>query len=177
MSAFEVGPRIETARLVLRAPRPQDAVYVAELANDTEVARMTSRVRHPYRLADAEAFLGAQAQADPRREQVFLIEHPTFGPMGMAGLHKADHAVPELGYWLGRTFRGRGFATEAARAVVAWARDAWGRRALVSGHFSDNPASGRVLEKAGFLYTGEVRSRFSVGRHSDVDTKMMVWLA
>ena len=177
MSASEVGPRIETARLVLRAPSLQDAVYVAELANDADVARMTSRVRHPYRLADAEAFLRAQAQADRRREQVFLIEHPTLGPMGMAGVHKAGDVAPELGYWLGRTFRGRGFATEAALAVVAWARDAWDRRALVSGHFSDNPASGRVLEKVGFLYTGEVRTRFSLGRQSDVDTRMMVWLA
>ena len=177
MSSAEVGPRIETARLVLRAPSLQDAVYVAELANDVDVARMTSRVRHPYRLADAQAFLAAQMEADRRREQVFLIEHPTFGPMGMAGVHKADDLVPELGYWLGRTFRGRGFATEAARAVMAWARDAWGRRALVSGHFGDNPASGRVLEKAGFLYTGEVRSRFSVGRDREVETRMMVWMA
>ena len=177
MSSAEVVPRIETVRLVLRAPSLQDAVYVAELANDADVARMTSRVRHPYRLADAQAFLAAQMQADPRREQVFLIEHPTFGPIGMAGVHKADDVVPELGYWLGRTFRGRGFATEAARAVMAWARDAWGRRALVSGHFSDNLASGRVLEKAGFLYTGEVRSRFSIGRDREVETRMMVWMA
>ena len=177
MCADGIGPRIETRRLLLRPPRLQDAVYVAELANDAEVARMTSRVRHPYLLDDAQAFLSAQAQADPRREQVFLIEHPMFGPVGMAGVHSAEDVVPELGYWLGRTFRGRGFATEAARAVVDWTREAWGRRALVSGHFADNPASGRVLEKTGFLYTGEVRSRFSVGRGRAVGCRMMVWLA
>ena len=162
---------------MLRAPIAQDAVYVAELANDIDVARMTSQVRHPYRLSDAETFLSVQAQADPQREQVFPIEHPLFGPMGMVGVHSAGDVVPELGYWLGRTFRSRGFATEAARAVVGWARDAWGRRALVAGHFADNPASGRVLEKAGFLYTGEVRPRFSLGRGREVETRMMVWLA
>ena len=52
-----------------------------------------------------------------------------------------------------------------------------GRRALVAGHFSDNPASGRVLEKAGFLYTGEVRKGFSRARGTHADTRRMVWLA
>ncbi len=170
-------PRIETERLVLRPPRMSDAVYVAELANDAEVARMTSRVRHPYRLADAEAYLGAMQTADPDTDRPFLIEHRHFGPIGMTGFHRSEDRHAELGYWLGRTFRGRGFATEAVRAALDWARGEWGRRAMLSGHFADNPASGRVLEKAGFLYTGEVRERFCLGRGRAVATRMMVWLA
>jgi RimJ/RimL family protein N-acetyltransferase len=47
----------------------------------------------------------------------------------------------------------------------------------VAGHFADNPASGRVLEKAGFLYTGERRRRFSLSRGEPVETRMMSWLA
>ncbi len=177
MYADLLEPRIETARLVLRPPTPSDAVYVAEMANDAEVARMTTRVRHPYRLADAEAFLGSLQSADPHAERPFLIEHREFGPIGMTGFHRTEDPHAELGYWLGRTFRGRGFATEAVRAALAWAREGWGRRAVLSSHFVDNPASGRVLEKAGFLYTGETRERFSLGRGQAVATRMMVWLA
>ncbi len=169
--------RIETERLLLRPPRLDDAVYVAEMANDPEVARMTTRVRHPYRLADAEAFLRAMQSADPRTDRLFLIEHRSFGPIGMTGFHRAEDRHAELGYWLGRTFRGRGFATEAVRAALDWAKEEWGRRAMLSGHFADNPASGRVLDKTGFLYTGEVRQRFSLGRGQAVATRMMVWLA
>ena len=47
----------------------------------------------------------------------------------------------------------------------------------MAGHFTDNPASGRVLEKAGFLYTGAVRSGFSKARGGDARTRRMVWLA
>jgi RimJ/RimL family protein N-acetyltransferase len=46
-----------------------------------------------------------------------------------------------------------------------------------SGHFVDNPASGRVLEKAGFLYTGVVEPQFSLGRDCNVETRLMIWLA
>ena len=67
--------------------------------------------------------------------------------------------------------------TEAARAAMAWAREQWGRRVVVSGHFADNPASGRVLEKAGFLYTGEVQPRHCHARGQTADTRMMIWLA
>ncbi len=177
MSANRSKPRIETERLVLRPPHLFDAVYVAEMANDAEVARMTTRVRHPYRLADAEAFLGAMQSADAQDDRPFLIEHRSFGPIGMTGFHRAGDRHAELGYWLGRTFRGRGFATEAVRAALDWARGEWGRRAVLSSHFVDNPGSGRVLDKAGFLYTGEVRERFSLGRGQAVATRMMVWLA
>ncbi len=48
---------------------------------------------------------------------------------------------------------------------------------MVSGHFDDNPASGRVLIKAGFLPTGEIRWRFSLARGEAARTRMMVWLA
>ncbi len=177
MFADVPAPRLETARLVLRAPQSGDAVYLADLANDIEVARMTTRVRHPYRLADAQAYVASMIGADPGVEQAFALAHRDFGVIGMAGLHPSEDRHAELGYWIGRTFRGRGFATEAAQAVARWAAQAWGRRALVSGHFADNPASGRVLEKAGFLYTGEVRPRFSLGRGQAVATRMMVWLA
>lgn len=178
MGAGPVDPRIETERLVLRPPRLPDALYVAELANDPDVARMTTRIPYPYRLADAQAFIARVALSDPQKDQPLLVEHREFGPVGMVGLHREPGSrLMELGYWLGRTFRGRGLATEAVAGALGWAREALGKRALVSSHFVDNAASARVLDKAGFLYTGEVRPRFSRGRGGEVATRMMVWLA
>ena len=181
MCAHTEDLRIATERLVLRAPVHADAVWIAELANDAEVARMTSGVPHPYRLADAEAFVARALLADPDQDQPLLIEHTTFGPIGMAGFHQRG-GWPELGYWLGRTFRGRGFATEAVQAALNWAqggrsRGGWGKRAVVASHFIDNPASARVLDKVGFLYTGEVRQDFSVGRGQAATVRAMIRLA
>ena len=118
MGADLRGLRIETERLVLRPPNLADAVYLAGLADDAEVARMTTGVRHPYRLADAQAFLTAMQAADPQSDRPFLIEHRGFGPIGMTGFHRAEDRYVELGYWLGRTYRGRGFAPAAARAAL-----------------------------------------------------------
>ena len=53
----------------------------------------------------------------------------------------------------------------------------WGKRAIASGHFVENEASGRVLIKCGFLYTGEVAPRLALARGEDALTRMMVWLA
>lgn len=177
MCIIETQPVIETRRLTLRSPGVQDAPRIAALANDPDIARMTCRMPHPFGPGDAEDFILAVASQDPARAATFLIEHEDAGPVGVVGLFEGDDRVPETGYWIGRDFWGRGYATEALEAATAWARARWRRRALVAGHFSDNPASGRVLEKAGFLYTGETRRQFSRARGQLTDTRMMVWLA
>ena len=177
MCAELLSLRIETERLVLRPPRHSDAVYIADLANDAEVARMTTGVVHPYRLADAEAYLNRLQAMGTRTARALLIEEPRFGPVGMIGVYRQRGPCPELGFWLGRMFRGRGLATEALSGLLAWVAGGWNARAVLADHFVDNPASGRVLEKAGFLYTGEVQRRFSLARGEDAATRMMVWLA
>ena len=177
MCIIETHPVIETRRLTLRSLGAQDAPRIAALANDPDIARMTCRMPHPFGRNDAEDFILTVASQDPARAATFLIEHEDVGPVGVVGLFEGDDRVPETGYWIGRDFWGRGYATEALEAATAWARGRWKRRALMAGHFSDNPASGRVLEKAGFLYTGETRRQFSRARGQLTDTRMMVWLA
>jgi len=171
------APRIDTDRLALRTPRLDDAPRLAVLANDFDIARMTTRLPHPYGLADAQDFLARTAVQDLSREVKFAIETADDGLVGVIGLYPRGPLGPEVGYWIGRPYWGRGLATEAARAVLSWARTVWGRRAVVSGHFTDNPASGRVLEKAGFLYTGEVQPRPCAARGEVAPTRMMIWLA
>lgn len=177
MCVIEPSPVLETRRLSLRAPGPSDISHLANLANDRDVAKMTLRMPHPYAVSDAEAFVLNVAVQDPQRARTFLIEHENHGPVGVIGLFEDCDPAPEVGYWIARPFWGRGYATEALQGALVWAARAWRRRALVAGHFTDNPASGRVLEKAGFLYTGEVRRGFSRARGAETDTRRMVWLA
>lgn len=177
MCVIENFPAVETRRLALRSPGARDIARLSELANDAAIARMTLRLPHPYALSDAEAFVAQVDSQNPERSRTFVIEHEDHGTVGVIGLFEADDPAPEVGYWIGRPFWGRGYATEALEGALGWAGREWKRRALTSGHFTDNPASGRVLEKAGFLYTGEVRSGFSRARGEPVSTRRMVWLA
>lgn len=175
-------PKLETPRLALRELSPDDAIRIAGLANDYDIVRMTTSMPWPFGRADAERFVERACEGDPEREAFFAIETPDDGLIGVIGLDPCEVAeagveAPEIGYWVGRPYWRRGYATDAALMVLTWAEAAWGRRFVVAGHFADNPASGAVLVKAGFLYTGEVRSRFSRARGEAAATRMMVRLA
>lgn len=109
-------PVLETERLVLRPPRFEDAATIAVLANDRRIADNTLRIPHPYTLADAQAFLTAANASGG--EIVFLITAWDGAVLGCCGIGKLDGEHPEIGYWLGVPFWGKGYATEAARALI-----------------------------------------------------------
>jgi RimJ/RimL family protein N-acetyltransferase len=168
---------LTSARLRLRPLDTADTAPMVRLVNDIEVARMTTSIPHPFACGDAKRFIRRIQAGDPRCEAVFAIEHRREGFMGVIGLHPMSTMGPELGYWLGRPFWGRGLMTEAVRTAVDWAHRVWKKPVLESGHFADNQASASVLIKAGFLYTGVVRPRWSVARGGEASTRMMVRLA
>ena len=104
-------------------------------------------------LADAQAFLTA-ANASGGAEIVFLITTWVGTVLGCCGMAKLDGEHPEIGYWLGVPFWGKGYATEAARAVIDHAFGDLGCEVIVGGARVSNPASRRVLQKCGFEWTG-----------------------
>jgi RimJ/RimL family protein N-acetyltransferase len=169
--------RLESPRLILRPPRLGDVPAISRLVDDPGVARMTTGIPHPYPQDAAGAWVEQKSVGPGDGEAVFALETAGDGFVGVLGFEPAPLGAVEIGYWLGRPFWGRGLMTEAVRAAVAWAGGVWGKRWVRAGHFADNPASGQVLIKAGFLYTGEVAPRFSVGRGEAAPTRMMVWLA
>jgi RimJ/RimL family protein N-acetyltransferase len=154
-----------TQRLTLRPGWPEDAPAVARAIGHEHVVRMLARAPWPYRLADAQDFLARPRGAS---EAFFLIlSHEGDYPRPIGGIGLApDEEGHELGYWLAPEAWGRGYATEAGRAVVSIARHALGLKRLHGGHFTDNPASGRVLQKLGFRATGKIRGRYSAGRNA-----------
>ena len=177
MCVIETTPRIETRRLTLRAPQMDDAARLAELCNDFDISRMTSSLPFPYTLGDAEDFIARCAIADRRHDASFMIDHDDAGVVGGLGFDRNAEGAIEVGYWIGKPWWGRGLASEALVGAMEWAARSWKRRVVAAGHFSDNPASGRVLGRAGFLYTGRVELRDSLARGEMVPCRAMVWLA
>lgn len=158
---------IRSERLFLRPGWPEDWRELLCRIGDEAVVRNLAKVPWPYTAEDARWF-AAQPQ-DPRLPHFFVTLPTASAPaaiVGCIGLASHDGEV-ELGYWLAREHWGKGFASEAARAVISLARTL-GHRRLVAGHFVDNPASGRVLRKTGFRPTGRMRQRFSLARGHEV---------
>src|SRR6188474_2371645 len=142
---------LETQRLVLRAPQLEDAKAIAALANDRRIAENTARIPHPYRVSDAESWIVGSA-ADLEGE-TYLITLANGTVIGCCGFDMRDGAA-ETGYWLGTRHWGKGYATEAVRALIDHAFTDLGHQALHSSVRVTNPDSRRVLEKCGFQWTG-----------------------
>jgi len=153
-----------TERLLLRPGWKEDAPALFRAICDERIAGNLTTVSWPYRIEDAEAFLTREHGPD---EYSMLITLRTSGApevIGNIGLKQKPDGRTVLGYWIAPSHWGRGYATEAGRAVVEIARDSLRLPALSASHFRDNPASGRVLRKIGFRPTGRVGPRFSTGR-------------
>jgi RimJ/RimL family protein N-acetyltransferase len=144
-------PVLETKRLAMRAPNLADAKTVAALADDRRIAENTARIPHPYRVSDAESFIAGANK--PGGEAVFLITLRDGTIIGACGINTQE-ATPELGYWLGAEYCGKGYATEATHAVIDYAFTELEHQALQAGSRVTNPSSRRVLEKCGFQWTG-----------------------
>ena len=158
---------LETERLSLRRPTLADVKSIARLANDRRIAENTRRLPHPYSQDHAVAFV--RYAANEPGEIAFLIEQ-NFEPIGMVGLNMAGHEAPELGYWLGVEHWGRGFGTEAARAVIDYFFEEFSGEHLFAGARVTNPASRNILEKCGFQWSGVELHRFeALGCSTPVD--------
>ena len=153
---------IRSERLFLRPAWAEDWTDVLT-AIDHAVVRNLARAPWPYRAEDAQRFVN---QPQDKQHPDFLVTLPGADGarvIGCAGMALGENGIAEIGYWITRSHWGRGFATEAARAVLSVAC-ALGHDRIEAGHFLDNPASGRVLHKLGFRPTGEHRPRRSAGR-------------
>lgn len=154
---------MRTDRLFLRPIFPEDWREVYRGIADEGIVRNLARAPWPYREDDARQFC-AMAASEARKRFVITLPGEKGAPViGMIGFEELDGAGEELGYWIARDRQGCGYATEAVHGVADIAA-AIGLDSLEAGHFLDNPASGRVLQKAGFVPTGEIRAMTSLGR-------------
>ena len=145
---------IRTENLLLRPGWVDDAPALTEAFAREDVVMTLATAPWPYSVDDAVAYLGRERSTHEVDLLIFLRTPGTPRLIGGIGIADRD-GDSELGYWIVPSHWGRGYATEAARAVVAAARDSLRIDRLVSGHFTDNPAPGAVLRKLGFVAMGQ----------------------
>lgn len=155
--------QLETERLLLRPLEESDAPRVQELANDPTISAMTLTFNYPFTEADAMAFIARMRESFeagmgcvfaiiPKQEDVIV---------GVVGIHAVSaHQRAELGFWMGQTYRGGGYMTEAVRRVIQYGFEAYGLYRIHAACFVSNDASKRVMEKVGMTYEGRLRGHF-----------------
>lgn len=161
-----------TERLCLRPIWEEDAQALTRAIADEAIVRNLGRAPWPYTIESARQFIALEHD---RRTPNFMVIRRTNGTpelIGSCGLTEIDDKI-EIGYWIARPYWGLGYASEAAHAVMEIALSL-GYDCLHAGYFSDNPASGNVLRKLGFVRNGPTRKFFSLGRGKSSDLIPMI---
>jgi len=150
--------RLELEQCVIRSWRSEDAPALAEGANNRNVwLGLRDLMPHPYTLQDAESHLQRGSESPNKRSFCIEIEGRAAGAIGLNLQEDVHRYTAELGYWLAEPFWGRGITTAAVTAFVAYSFQAWPLQRIFASTYSNNPASARVLEKAGFQFEGRMR--------------------
>jgi [ribosomal protein S5]-alanine N-acetyltransferase len=153
-------PLLETPRLTLRPFVRADAPDIQRYVSDRDVAAMTLTIPHPYPDGAAEAWIATHAEkyAAGRVASFAITERDSRALVGAIGLHaEPPHNRAELGYWIAKPFWGRGYATEAAEAIIGFGFETLRLNKIHAAYFTKNPASARVIEKVGMTYEGHLR--------------------
>lgn len=159
---------METERLILRRYLASDAPALAKAANHASVtANMRDRFPSPYTIAHAELWIAENSAKNIHG--AILIKPSTpgnpsdspvlIGSLGVMPETDINYRTYSLGYWLDPAAWGKGYATEAVAAFVRWCFDVWPQLNRIEAlTYSKNRASGRVLEKSGFVQEGRRRN-------------------
>ena len=150
--------RLDLGDFCIRSFGFEDAEALVRQANNRKIwLQVRDRFPHPYTLQDAEAWLSLAATLDPETSFCLATDHELIGGIGLELQEDVYRHSAELGYWLGEPFWGRGIASRAVRAFVQWGFDEFDLHRIFAFVFETNPASLRVLQKAGFSIEGRMR--------------------
>ena len=163
---------LETERLRLRPPESGDAEAIHRLVNDWGVVRMLARLPFPYPRPMADEWIGSTAeQRGSGAAHHFAIIAREDGGEALVGCIAVRldgrPRTADIGYWIGRRFWRRGFASEAVARVSSWALAELDIDRIAALVATDNPGSAAVLRRVGFREVGLGRERFEA-RGSDV---------
>jgi RimJ/RimL family protein N-acetyltransferase len=157
--------KIESKRLVLRPLETNDASDIQRLAGDYEVARWAENVPHPYEDGEAEKFIDHSAEKYRRNEAYTfaIVESETGKFIGTIDIRLEGKikGEGEIGYWIGREYQGKGYATEATRSLLAFAVDHLELERIIANVLEKNDASISVLKKCGMRFKGRDRQEAS----------------
>jgi len=144
--------------LAIRPWRRGDEPSLVVYANNRKVAgNLRDAFPHPYTPADARSWIDRATRQDPATSFAIASGVEAIGGIGLILGSDVFRRSAELGYWLGEPFWGRGIASRAVGAFTAWAFARFDLLRIEAGVFEGNPASARVLEKAGFTFEARLR--------------------
>ena len=157
---MRTAPPLLTERLLLRSLTLEDAQDVQHLAGERDIASTLSNMPHPYEDGMAEEWIRSCSGKFEKDEALnfAIIRRTDKKLIGEIELRlDRENESGELGYWIGKPYWNCGYATEAARAVVAYGFEVLKLNRVQAKHFKRNAASRRVLEKIGMCYEGCLR--------------------
>ena len=150
---------MKTERITLRPWLDTDAEALYQYASEPEVGLRAGWPPHKSEQESLEiirtVFNNPTTWAIVWNETGEAIGAMGYGPSCECSLPSRE-GEPTVGYWVGRPYWGKGICTEALRLMISYIRQTTNIKSLISGHFIDNPASGRVMEKCGFRDTGKL---------------------
>ena len=154
-------PTLCTERLVLSQPIVSDLNDVVFQVNSTsEISENTLSLPFPYREENAH-FWFKMAEDGFANKDAFIFgirEKENLKLIGAVGLHlDVAHHKAEVGYWLGKSFWNNGYVSEALQEVLKFGFEELKLNKIYASHFHHNPASGKVLEKNGFVFEAELK--------------------
>jgi RimJ/RimL family protein N-acetyltransferase len=151
--------RLVLKRCTIRAWRLNDAESLAKHANNRKVwLALRDLFPHPYTADDANKFLQNATAAEPTTNFCIEVDGAAVGGIGIHLGRDVHRHTAEIGYWLAEDFWGRGIVTEAVAAFTNFCFQNFSLRRMYAEPFANNPASARVLEKAGFTFEGRLKN-------------------
>ncbi|MDJ0765221.1 MAG: GNAT family protein [Myxococcota bacterium] len=151
--------KIKLGQYMIRDWQRDDVPSLAKHANNSLIAmHLRDGFHHPYGRADAEAFIELVDKQDPKVFFAIASQTEAIGGIGLGLGIDVHRFTAELGYWLAEPYWNRGIMTEAVKTIAQWGFDRLGLNRISATPYTTNPASARVLEKAGFEREGILRA-------------------
>ncbi|NIT61249.1 MAG: GNAT family N-acetyltransferase [Aliifodinibius sp.] len=143
---------------IIRSWDKQDIASLSRYANNYNVwINLRDGFPHPYTEEDARKWIRHSQRENPQTNFAIATSHEAIGAIGLVLQPDVHRISAEIGYWLGEPFWNLGIASAAVKAMTKFAFEQFDLVRLHAGVFEWNPASARVLEKAGYVYEGRLR--------------------
>lgn len=167
-----MNPTLRTKRLTLRPFNLTDADEVQRMASNYELYKTTLNIPHPYEEGMAEAWISSHDADLTERHLVTLAlvrteDNQLVGSLTLGMMPKRK--IGEIGYWIGQEFWNQGYGTEASQAIIHYGFSELGLNKIIGRHFSNNPASGKIMTNCGLSLEGVLRQdQFKEGQFIDI---------
>lgn len=146
-------------RYIIRDWQLEDAPSIANHANNKKIWRnLRDAFPHPFHLEDARLFISRILESNPKTIFAIATQNEAIGSIGLMIGKDVHRFTAELGYWLAEPFWGNGIMTQAVKKIISHGAQVLKLQRIFAEPYTTNPASAKVLEKAGFTCEGIMRS-------------------